>query len=164
MEDLSKLKIDKNKIQGAGIYKIQYDKYVFIGSTDCLYKDFLQHLNGERLNGATKQMLMTNEGEMTLLKEINLNEMSIEQMKKEEQLYVNSYAMNYLNICLNCYTQNIISEELRKENLTITLNRLIEKINHNDIELTENQCKYIKSILNETINRFRSDYFYQERE
>ena len=163
MEDLSKLKIDKNKIQGAGIYKIQYDKYVFIGSTDCLYKDFLQHLNGERLNGATKQMLMTNEGEMTLLKEINLNEMSIEQMKKEEQLYIDSYAMDYLNVCLNCYTQNIISEELRKENLTITLNRLIDKIENNEIELTENQFKYIKRILGETINKYTSNYPYWKR-
>lgn len=163
MEDLSKLKIDKNKIQGAGIYKIQYDKYVFIGSTDCLYKDFLQHLNGERLNGATKQMLMTNEGEMTLLKEIDLSKITIEQMKKEEQFYIDSYAMNYLNVCLNCYTQNIISEELRKENLTITLNRLIDKINNDEIELTENQFKYIKRILGETINKYTSNYPYWKR-
>ena len=163
MENLNKLKIDKDKVQGAGIYKIQTGKYVFISSTTCLYNDYLEHLNGERLNGATKQMLLSSEGEMTLLKEIDLSKITIEQMKKEEQLYIDSYAMDYLNVCLNCYTQNIISEELRKENLTITLNRLIDKIENNEIELTENQFKYIKRILGETVNKYTSNYPYWKR-
>ena len=163
MENLKKLKIEESKMYGAGIYKIQSGKYVFIGSATCLYNEYLEHLEGKRLNGITKQMLLSEEGEMTLLKEIDLSLTNKEEMKKEEQLYTDAYAMNYLYNCLNCYTQNILSEELRKENLIETLNRLISKIENEEIELTENQFKYIKRILGETVNKYTSNYPFWKR-
>ena len=145
-----KLKVPREKRECAGIYLLSNDnKEVYVGSTVCLRNRFTQHKRGHGLTNRTQKILEAPGGKMELLQEIDLNKVSIEEMRRIEELYIEEYLNNSDLICINVQiiTPKIHKEKISKEQQIKICELLVDNLKNADLNLTKRQYDYIVNIL-----------------
>ena len=143
-EELIKIEYENTYLKNKGVYKIQKDNNVYIGSTNATFK---KRLHGHKHYNTRAYQLLLSGGEFSII--YNATELDTEEtIRNKEQAFIDEYLKNGFNLLNVIEKTYVLSQKYKKvksktliikesANSKIKINKLKKFMKENDIEFFE---------------------------
>lgn len=143
-EELIKFEYEDTYLKNRGVYKIQKDNNVYIGSTNATFK---KRLYGHKYSNTQAYQLLLSGGEFSII--YNATELDTEEtIRNKEQVFIDEYLKNGFNLLNVVEKTYVLSQKYKKvstktlivkesTNSKIKINKLKKFMKENDIEFFE---------------------------